>query len=159
MQTLSMAEYLDLAARNARNIAWAEQFRKPNGWTVITLEEQATCPDDAQITNDERSEIEVYEFCAAPPEKYLLYIKDNSALRAGRLGNVPVIGTEDIATTWTGDRLGTVFMGREYRDSFGGRRVPVTIRAINGRVYHGTYFKSAGDYARVKLAKSAKGKR
>lgn len=89
------------------------------------------------VTNDMRSAVEVYEFHADPPERYFLYI------------NV----TAKLATTWTGERLGRVEFGREYRDNFGGTRVPITMRADNGRLYYGTYFKSAGDYARVRLAK------
>lgn len=56
-------------------------------------------------------------------------------------------------------RAGRVTFGREYRDSFGGRRVPIWIDAINGRRYAGTYFKSSGDYARVKLLKEKLTKR
>jgi hypothetical protein len=28
-----------------------------------------------------------------------------------------------------------------------------TVRAVNGRVYHGTYYKSSGNYARIKARK------
>jgi hypothetical protein len=33
----------------------------------------------------------------------------------------------------------------------GDKRQPIDIYAINGKKYHGTYYKSSGDYARVKL--------
>jgi hypothetical protein len=88
-------------------------------------------------TNDERSAAELYEFVTNPPDKYFLYIDE----------------AKRIATTWTGEKLGTVGFGREYRDNFGGKRVPISVYAVNGRTYHGTYFKSSGDYARVKMAK------
>lgn len=60
-----------------------------------------------------------------------------------------------------GDKLGDVTFGREYktptRGHFPSVRVPITVRGINGVTYHGTYFKSSGDYARVKAsAKSLK---
>jgi hypothetical protein len=89
------------------------------------------------MTNDERSALEVFEFCTNPPDKYFLYINEKN----------------HTATTWTGETLGRVFLGREYRDNFGGRRVPITVRGINGLTYHGTYFKSSGDYARVRVKK------
>lgn len=91
-------------------------------------------------TNDERSSVEVFDFVTNPPDKYFLYISEKTAT----------------ATTWTGETLGRVSFGREFGDNFGGTRVPVTIFAINNRVYHGTYYKSAGDYARVKLAKAGR---
>jgi hypothetical protein len=104
-------------------------------------------PELQACDNDLRSAVEVYEFCTDPPSNYMLYV--NEARRE--------------ATTWTGEKLGRVTFGREFRDNFGGKRVPVWIDAINGRTYHGTYYKSAGDYARVKLTKrkrqlSSKGK-
>lgn len=85
-------------------------------------------------SNDELGTLEVFEFCRDRPARYFLYIKADKF----------------VATTFMGDTLGTVIFGREYRDNFGGDRVPVTIRAITGDTYHGTYFKSAGDYARIK---------
>ncbi|WP_407156327.1 hypothetical protein [Bradyrhizobium sp. STM 3557] len=87
-------------------------------------------------TNEERSALEVFEFLRDKPARYFLYI--NAEKRT--------------ATTFTGDTLGTVSFGREYRDNFGGKRVAVTIRAITGETYHGTYYKSSGDYARIKKA-------
>lgn len=88
-------------------------------------------------TNEERSAVEVYEFCTNPPQTYFLYINC----------------TKKEATTWTGDKLGSVSFGSEWRDNFGGKRVPITVYAINGKRYHGTYYKSSGDYARIKLCK------
>jgi len=87
-------------------------------------------------TNEERSAAEVFDFCDNPPDKYFLYVSDGKA------------------TTWTGENLGRITFGREYRDNFGGKRVPIWFDAINGEQYHGTYFKSAGDYARVKMCKA-----
>lgn len=95
--------------------------------------------------NSNLSALEVYDFCRDRPESYFLYIKDNSKIFPHQYAYE--------ATTWTGDHLGVVFMGREFGDNFGGKRVPITVHAINGKRYHGTYFKSAGDYARVKMCK------
>lgn len=94
------------------------------------------------VTNEERGAVEVYEFLNDVPEKYFLYIREK----------------DKTAVTWNGEKLGDVTFGYSYScPGFWGRpskRQPVTIRAINGRTYHGTYFKSSGDYARVKLSKA-----
>lgn len=88
-------------------------------------------------SNDERSALELFEFQRDKPERYFLYINE----------------AEKLATTWTGEKLGDVSFGRVWRDNFGGKRRAVTVRAITGETYHGTYFASAGDYARVRKAK------
>jgi hypothetical protein len=125
----------DIRARNDALMAWVDSIRGKSGWASYRPEDKpAQVPD---VTNDERSALEVFDFVTNPPDKYFLYVNE----------------TNRTATTWTGDVLGQVSFGREYRDSFGGRRVPITVRAINGRKYHGTYFKSAGNYARIKMAK------
>lgn len=88
-------------------------------------------------TNDEISAVEVFDFINDPPKKYFLYVNEE----------------KQHVQTWTGDWLGNVTFGKQWRDCFGGVRVSVRVYAINGRQYAGTYYKSAGDYARVKLCK------
>jgi hypothetical protein len=85
-------------------------------------------------TNDERSALEVFEFHRDKPMKYFLYINEEKKL----------------ATTWTGEELGKVSFGRPWRDNFGGERQHVWIHAITGDAYHGVYYRSAGNYARVR---------
>lgn len=98
-------------------------------------------PADARLTNDERSALEVYDFLNDPPDNYVFYID-----RPTRT-----------ATTWTGEVLGAVSFGTQYNvPAFGGypsTRVSISVTGINNRVYHGTWYKSSGDYARVKVAK------
>jgi hypothetical protein len=128
----------DIRTRNDALTAWVDSIRGKNGWASYRPEDKpAHVPD---VTNDERSALEVFEFVTNPPGNYFLYI--NEANRT--------------ATTWTGDVLGQVSFGREYRDNFGGKRVPVAIRGINGLTYRGTYFKSSGDYARIRVQKGVK---
>lgn len=98
------------------------------------------------VSNEERSAVEVYEFAHNIPDKYFLYVKRDSAPYPG---GKPGYG---IATTWTGDKLGDVIFGTSFRSNFGDTRVPIRMRGINGRWYVGTYYESAGDYARVRLA-------
>ena len=107
------------------------------GWASYREEDRpATVP---AVSNDERSAIEVYEFVSNPPERYFLYVNEDART----------------VTTWTGEKLGDLLRGDGYYSSFGDMRVPVTVHAINGRTYHGTYYKSAGSYARVKMARQS----
>ena len=134
--------YADLKARNAAHQAWSEQYRKPSGWIVISPNEQATCPPEARISNDERSELEVAEWHRDPPDAYFLYVmrsKDDHAY----------------AATWCGHALsvGPVALGPVWRDNMGGKRRSIRFMGTNGHEYAGWYFTSSGDYARVKRLK------
>ena len=123
----------DIRTRNAALNQWIDTIRGKNGWASYKPEDKpANVPD---VSNEERSALEVFEFVSNPPDKYFLYINEK----------------DHTATTWTGEKLGNVSFGREYRDNFGGKRIPVNVYAINGKTYHGTYYKSSGDYARVRV--------
>ena len=91
-------------------------------------------------TSDQISAIETYEFINNPPERYFSYVnEDNKTM-----------------TTWTGEVLGKIVNYTPYRcPAFGSmsRRVAIRVKAINGREYYGTYYKSSGDYCRVKACK------
>jgi len=114
-----------------------QAYLKANKTNCIPSEVCATFPFAKQVNNDLRSAIEVWEFIHNPPQNYFLYINE----------------TERTATTWTGEKLGSVSFGHVYRSNMNDKRQSVTIQAINGKTYAGTYFKSAGDYARVKACK------
>lgn len=91
-------------------------------------------------TNEETSAIEVYEFATNPPDKYFLYV------------DLP----KQVVTTWTGELLGKIMStGKTHRSNLGDVRVPIRIKAINGKEYHGTFYKSAGDYARIEMYKES----
>jgi hypothetical protein len=125
----------DIRTRNDALMHWVDSIRGKNGWASYRPEDKpANVPD---VTNDERSALEVFEFCSNPPAKYFLYISEENST----------------ATTWTGDLLGHVTFGREYGDNFGGKRQPVWVRGINGKQYHGTYYKSSGNFARIRQSK------
>jgi hypothetical protein len=144
MTTLTPAQASDIRAKLDKFDAWLNTKRnKRNGWASYRPEDIPA--DVPRVSNDERSALEVFDFVNNPPAKYFLYIKqETNLLETWQHGR---------ATTWTGETLGAVSFGREWRSNMGDRRVPVTIRAINGRTYVGTYYKSTGDYARVRLAK------
>jgi hypothetical protein len=139
MLVISNIEYRILKDRIDRySESMRSNFPNKNSFTEDEVQEVVRRAGlDRAPNNTERSQVEVYEFYYNPPERYFLYINRE----------------QQTATTWTGDKLGTVSFGREWRDNFGGKRVPVTVRAINGKTYHGTYFKSSGDYARIRLKK------
>lgn len=103
------------------------------------------------IDNHNRSLLEVEQFKTDVPERYFAYVRlweplmGNAQLNSNRYGEV---------TTWMGDFLGGIYwIGREFRSNMGDKRIPIRVRGINGRSYSGTYFKSAGDYARLRLLK------
>ena len=86
------------------------------------------------MNNEERSIVEVKQFCEDPPDKYFLYVKS-----AGRT-----------VTTWLGDKLGDVVCwGRVHRSNMGDRRRYIQVKGINGRAYWGWFYMDSGDYARI----------
>ena len=121
---------------DANNSA-SEAYRTANKTNGIPSEIYKAFPYAKQVTNELRSAIEVYEFINDIPQKYFLYINEK----------------DRTAITLTGDILGSVSFGSEFRSNMGDKRQSVTIKAINGKTYSGTYFKSAGNYARIKAYK------
>ena len=104
-------------------------------WNWVDENRAALLPPP--VTPDETSTLEVYDFVDNPPDKYFAYVNSDKKQ----------------ITTWTGERLGDCTFGREYHSNMGDLRVSIHVRAINGRRYHGTYYKSAGDYCRLKVCK------
>lgn len=144
LHIISATEYNEIKARSAVFDAWVDTKRGKNGWASYKPEEKpADIPD---VTNDERSKVEVYEFVNTPPDRYFLYVKALAGTHSGARG---------VATTWTGDKLGDITFGTTWKDNFGGTRVSIRVSAIDGRTYAGVYFSSAGDCARIKLLKSS----
>lgn len=112
------------------------RFKKKN---YLTPEEQKKIRKKfGKITNEMRSAVEVYKFKKQKPKTYFLYvdIKNRNAI------------------TWTGQKLGKIFAGCSYRSNFGDMRTPIDVVGINGVKYHGFYFQSAGDYARITAYKN-----
>lgn len=115
------------------------------GWASYKPEDKpANVPD---VSNAERSAVEVFEFMRDTPSRYTAYVKVNEEGMGKRpLGSV---------RTWAGDVLGEItWLGSPYRVAgFGsqqGVRQNMRIKAINGRVYSAVYYKSSGDYCRMK---------
>lgn len=116
----------------------ANEYMKANKTNGIPAETCATFPYANEVSNEMRSAIELYEFMNNPPDKYFLYIDEDKA----------------IATTWTGQQLGSVTFGKEYKSNMGDKRQSVSIWAVNGHTYYGTYYKSSGNYAHINKRKS-----
>lgn len=111
--------------------AWVDAKRGRNGWASYHQED---VPAHLQhVDNELRGAVEYYEWMRDKPRKYFIYVNEQARL----------------ATTWNGVMLGAVMFGREYRGNMGDVRVPITVRGLNGLSYRGTYYKSAGDYARI----------
>jgi uncharacterized secreted protein with C-terminal beta-propeller domain len=91
-------------------------------WDRPKEDDEKLMPEDMRVSNEDRSAVEVYEFVNDPPERYTVYINTR----------------ECTATTWTGDVLGTVTFGKEYRSNMGDKRQHVWMKGINGKVYTGT---------------------
>jgi hypothetical protein len=81
-------------------------------------------------TNEETSALEVYEFITDPPVRYFLYIScPESALSLPDHRNHRTVrnGASGLATTWTGEKLGDIQFGKEFRSAFGDRRVSLRV--------------------------------
>jgi hypothetical protein len=100
--------------------------------------------------NRQTSQLELANWMREKPQRYFVYVKART--NTERIGCNPpderyLRGT---ITTWVGDELGIVFGGLPYRDNFGGERVAIDVVGNNGVIYYGTYYKSSGDYCRLK---------
>lgn len=98
------------------------------------------------VDNDMRSRVELFEWYAKPPHQYFAYVKEGTQ-RGGNGWHDG--GTPDTLTNWMGEPLGRITRGRTWRDNLGGKRVAIWVDGTNGRQYWGTYYTSAGTYARI----------
>lgn len=121
---ITQAEYEALKARYERKEQWL------NGRSSYRPEE---CPADCQISNDEVSNMEVYEFVQDPPDRYVAYVDLQ----------------KKIITTWTGETLGTITLKSKITRGYW-----IRATGINGLRYCGSFYPSAGDYIRLRKTKS-----
>jgi hypothetical protein len=117
------------------------EFIRALGKNWLDAEDRKRCTEfcGGKLTNKDRSNIEVYEWLKNPPQSYFVYISEK----------------EWDVVTWTGQKLGKVWMGSSYKSNFGDMRRSIDVIGTNGVKYYGTYFCSAGDYARIKAYKKA----
>ena len=144
---ITTERYHELRRKIATFDAWVDSQRNPrNGWA--SYREQDVPNHLPRVSNEERSQVEVWEFVHTPPDKYFVYIQRNKVAPG-------VVDRRVTATTWTGQILGYGRLGQMYRS---GRslRYPLRFEGINGRHYYGTFYSSSGDYARVRMTKSSR---
>lgn len=127
-------EYLDAYYKYQQYEAVVKDYLKKNKTNCIPYEASKVFPYASEITNSLRSAIETWEFKIKPPQKYFIYVNLE----------------KKVVTTWTGQVLGNITsIGKEYRSNMGDIRIPIRFKGINTLTYSGTFYKSAGDYARV----------
>lgn len=101
----------------------------------------------ADRRNRRLSREEVARFRSDPPGPLMAYLRPRHGLARASSG--------DQLTTWMGDRLLTVTTaGDVWRSNFGDRRQCMRALGINGRVYAGVAYLSAGDYVRLQPVRS-----
>jgi hypothetical protein len=132
-----MNEPLNIADIRARLAALDEWMasQKRNWYDPAELPADINPP-----TNEERADLEVYEWLTNPPLRYFAYVDD------------VVVGQPVI--NWTGRQLGHVtWCGHMWRDNFGTRRVNFRMVGTNGVSYAGTAYPDSGTYCRLRATK------
>ena len=149
--TLTPEQAADIRGRIDAKSAWLRSIKR-NSYKTEELEAAGLLP----VSNEETSALEVFEFIRDEPERYFGYVKcpEFSGARASFAAYSALYGRTGEFTTWTGDKLGVVQFGRAWRDNFSGIRVPISVKAITGDLYHGYYYASSGDFARVRKGKA-----
>lgn len=129
-------EYLDAYYKYQQHEAVVKNYLKENKTNAIPVEISNTFPYANEVTNALRSAIETWEFKIKPPQKYTLYVNLK----------------KNVVTTWTGQILGIITsIGKVHRSNMGDIRIPIRFKGINTLTYAGTFYKSAGDYACVRI--------
>jgi hypothetical protein len=138
---LTPEQAAELRARHDRFSAWVDTRRGRNGWASYHPDDVPAELRGVALSNDETAALELHEFERDAPEHVFCYVTRKP-------------GEAWQCRTFAGGSYGTVAVGYAYRvPGFYGRpstRRSVTLNAINGWVYFGTFYESSGDYARLK---------
>lgn len=97
----------------------------------------------ARPTNEELSELELFEFVRDRPDRYFAYYDDDMKQ----------------VTTWMGQKLGDIiYKGPVYRTGWwpGARKQRVRVRAVTGDTYAGPCELDAGTYCRLRRMKGTR---
>lgn len=118
------------------------------GWASYKPEDVPA--DIPQVTNEDRSRVEVYEFKRDKPHKYFAYV-----YRDGMTNQLESV------RTFTGDLIGRItWHGPVYEvrgfGPFPSQRQNLRINAVNGLTYSAVYFLSSGDYCQMKAFTNTK---
>lgn len=96
-----------------------------------------SAPAGMEVSNEDRTALELFKFKRDKPTRYTAYASES----------------DNSVTTWTGEKLGDASFKQTWRDNLGSTRQHVTIVAVNGCCYWGTYYKSQGDLVRMTMRK------
>ena len=102
--------------------------------------------------NRATSAAEVAAFIADKPTPYFAYWSARG--RWSKPGVSPELIRGDEIQTWTGDKLARIsWVGQPFSSAFMDRRQNFRAEGINGVVYSGTAYLTAGDYVRMRAVK------
>ncbi len=90
---------------------WAEQFRQPDGWTVIPASAKPRGIAET-VDNAMRSRVERYGIFTNPPECFGAYIGDAAP---NGMGVERQMGRTYPLTVWTGERIGYATLATSWR--------------------------------------------
>lgn len=143
---ISDEEAREIGERLERYEKATGKYLKSNGWRVIPAPDiEDLKARGLHVSNEERSRLEVWDFCKVKPEKYAAYIH--------LINGMPLE-----LRTFAGDILGEItYCFREYRTNTGDRRINFRARMINGLMYSGIYYPDAGDVCFIRKMKEQKG--
>jgi hypothetical protein len=134
--------------------AWAAQFTRPNGWTVIPAKARPK-GKAALVDNAMRSRVQRFEIFTQSPDCLTAYIGDG---RLDGMGIDRICGQSFPVTVWTGEPIGYATRGRQWRvNSAYGSNMAQFYAVINGREYSGRSF-GAGSYINLKETAASKRK-
>lgn len=139
---IDAATYATERAICDKAMAYARSTMLRNGkQTNYLTAEEAQHPDYAACSNEMRGRVEHYELLMNTPERFGAYVSSDGKS----------------ITTWTGDVIGTCYLGSGWRvRSFVGSRMYQATAWINGREFTGRTF---GPGMFIGLRETAKSKR
>lgn len=136
---ISAEQAADIRRREKLAQSWLQKRRSGRGGWVSYDPKDPKLPPSVrrQPTNEERSELEMFEFMRNRPDRYFAYYdKDMSKV-----------------TTWMGQKLGDIiWRGQVYKTGWwpGARKQRVRVRAVTGDTYAGPCELDAGNYCRLR---------
>ena len=132
--------------RHAQEIYEAERkrfdprrFSRGGSYTPQDIAEIERRAEVRSPTNEERGQLEVYEFMTNPPDKFYAFYSDDMRH----------------IKTFMGEIIGDIVHRGAERRPMGGRVVSVRVRGINGATYAGTCNMSSGTYCLLKRTKDS----
>lgn len=111
--------------------------------------------------NQQRSDIEIYEWHRDKPAKYFAYYRFDQveaqgfSLAPGAVNRPFVDLPCGLITNFMGVELGRFTLGTKWHDNFGGRRFSFRMEGTNGCTYSGFGVLDSGTYVRMRRVKGS----